>query len=1075
VKIRLLALLLVLFTVNSVSAAKFNAYGLKFYTVETEHFIINYMDGTGHLVKKVASRFEELYSIYRNTYNIKLPNKTNVVILDSDESNGWALHYTNTITLWTHDFDFNMRGSHDWFEDVIAHEFAHIVSMSTAVKTPSVISDFRVGYFSHPNVKNRVEAIHSFPSEILPRWLSEGIAQYESTRNNGDAWDSHRDMIMRSLSLSENLLSWDHMQVFTGKGDDYEKTYNHGFSLVKYIAETYGYEKIPALLRASDKFTRLTFDRSIKEVLGISGKQLYQDWKKHLEKHYKEQVTNLGTQVYGKKINKYGYENYWPQFTPDGKGIFFLSNNKGDYGRKQMYLYSLSDTVKDDNKIKMVKPLGGFYDLNAATGKICYTSPKSHKSILPAERGGEPVRDLFIDTMPSDKKPKGLFHKKTEKQITIGKDIMNAVFSPDGKQFACAQRDIDKFRLVLTDTSGKILRTLYPADTTKNDLFFLYTINWASDGSKIAFSYFDYKNRKVAIFDTATKKCEVICDTDHDERDPRFSPDNKHLYFSSDRTGIFNIYRYEFASGKLEQVTNVTGGAFAPSISPDNKKLVYAGYAKEGYGIYYIDNIVPVKTADSSTLQASLAEKGYTPEEPCTLSISTPRKYSRLPRQLLLVPTFFAEQAVTQTNNVNKGRTVYKTGLIFNLIEPLTLSNLGNEIDGYILVEPKHLFSIKDFFIKPSRGFFNPDANYDIGLLGTTHALPFDISMDYNLRGIAGVDTFYNEGTDTIEELPYNVQMQKLNLQVSHYFFKSLNQHTSLDQGPGVHLLLGGNITDVNVYIDSTIDFKYTLDQGFRFGAMATTGVIAMNPRSTISPEGHVLKLQYTYNTSFALKEENSFNQNKERFDKYTYHEIRGHLKMGIPTPWYKKHDFHIDLSGVTVQNTTKDDVPLPSYFQPAGWLPGYSYFYKSQKHKAIKTNKDSIVSFDTLVLTGNNVIQGEFSYRFPLWKGLIDKKIGFLYLDQLYGAFNVSGGAAFDNPSDIRDLGRNDVLLSVGGEIRLETKTFNSFPMAIKLRYDRGLDKEAPVGGDRLTFTLGYDFDNWGTVLSPDYSRQKR
>lgn len=1058
-------LFIFLFTITfGVSAAKYNAYGLKFYTLDTDHFLIHYMDGTGHLANKVACKFEELYSIYRNTYNITLPNKTNVMILDSDESNGWAFSNINTITIWTHDFDFNLRGSHDWFDDVIAHEFAHIVSISSSYKTTPVIPEFRVGYFSHPNEKNRTEAIHSFPTDILPRWFSEGIAQYESSRHGADTWDSHRDMILRTLVLSDKLLSWDQMQVFTGRGDDYEKTYNHGFSLVKYIAETYGYDNIAAMCRASSKLPRLTFDKAIKEVLGISGRQLYAQWKKHLETIYTADVKNIGTQVYGNRINKYGYENFWPQFTPDGKGIFFLSNGKYDYGRKSFCQYSLSDTVKEDNKIKVLSPIGAFYSISSKTGKICYTSGKSSKSTLPAKIGGTSVRDIFIDTIPSDKKKNGLFQRKKEKQITFKKDIFNAVFSPDGKYFACAQREVDKFKLVMTDTSGKVFKTLYPVDTSKNDINFIYTIDWAPDGKRIAFSFFDQHDRKVAIYDTLTKQCTVVCNTDNDERDPRFSPDGKHLYFSSDRSGIFNIYRYEFSSGKLEQITNVTGGAFAPSISPDNNQLVYAGYDRFGYSIYHINKIATVKSIQTDT--SALAVRQFTDVPTCTLSLSPSRKYSRIPHQFMFVPTFFAEQSASRSDNVNEGVTIYKTGFIFNLFEPLTLSGMGNEIDGYFLIEPKHLFD----FIDLNRGFFNPDASYDIGLMGSTQVLPFRVSCDYGIRGIAGVDSFFNEYSDSTESLPYNYQMQNLNLQISHIFGKNSGSVQAFQDALSLHLLLSGNITNVNLLLDGTTDFKYTLDEGFRIGLMGTSSAVKMNSRSVISPEGHTAKLQYTFNTKFALKEENSFNnKNQERFDRYNYHELRGHIKTGLAAPWHPKHDFHIDLNGATIRNIKKNE-DIPSYLLPGAWIPGYTYYYRDIKNKPTNTNEYAKKTYDTLTITGNTVFSGEISYRFPLWPGLIDKKIGFIYLERLYAGINAGAGTGLDRPSDVFNIKRNNLLAAYGCELRLEAKTFSSYPLAVKLRWDRGIDRKAPIGGDHFTFSLGYDFDNWGTVLSPDY-----
>ena len=619
-----------------------------------------------------------------------------------------------------------------------------------------------------------------------------------------------------------------------------------------------------------------------------------------------------------------------------------------------------------------------------------------------------------------------------------------------------------QINLVLVDTAGKTLHTIYPIDPSKNDIHFIYSVDWAPQGSQIAFSYFDTHDRKVAIYDTLKKTCVVVCNTENDERDPRFSPDGKYLYFSSDRTGIFNIFRYQLTSGILEQVTNVTGGAFAPSIAPDSKLLVYAGYDKNGYGIYLIDKIVPLNKTDSTAI--ALLPKEYISAPPCTLSISNPRKYSKVPRQLMLVPTFFAEQSATDEKNVNKGKTAFKTGFIFNLFEPLALSGMGNEIGGYFLVDPRH------FFIDLSRGGLNPDASYDMGLYGKTQTHPLTLSMDYNLRGIAGVDSFYDEIEDSVLQLPYNVQIQNFNLQASHFFNGGAYGSNEL----ALHLLGGLGKTDVNLFQDGFGDYKYTLDWGFRFGTMGTIGSVKSNAHRNISPEGIVAKIQYTFNTEFALKDENSFNSSgQERFDKYEFHEVKSHIKMGMPSPWYAKHDLHLDLNGTAISNLGSK--ANPSFLLPAAWVPGYSYYYRSTKQKPLNAKSDSVISFDTLVITGNAVLSGEASYRFPLWPGLIDKRIGFIYLERIYGAINVSTGAGFQNASKFLEFDSKDWLVSYGCEFRLEAQTFSSYPLAIRLRWDRGIDRAAPIGGDRFTFSLGYEFDNWGTVLQPDYRNSSR
>jgi hypothetical protein len=68
-----------------------------------------------------------------------------------------------------------------------------------------------------------------------------------------------------------------------------------------------------------------------------------------------------------------------------------------------------------------------------------------------------------------------------------------------------------------------------------------------------------------------------------------FTPDGTRLIFSSDRSGIANLYAYELATGALTQLTDVIGGAFQPDVSPDGKSLVYVGYNSRGFDLYRLE------------------------------------------------------------------------------------------------------------------------------------------------------------------------------------------------------------------------------------------------------------------------------------------------------------------------------------------------------------------------------------------------------------------------------------------------------------------------------------------------------
>src|SRR5690606_34000655 len=67
--------------------------------------------------------------------------------------------------------------------------------------------------------------------------------------------------------------------------------------------------------------------------------------------------------------------------------------------------------------------------------------------------------------------------------------------------------------------------------------------------------------------------------------DPVFTPDGAAVIFSSDRTGVFNLYRMELATGATTRLTNVLTGAFQPDVSPDGTWIAWTGYSSYGFDV----------------------------------------------------------------------------------------------------------------------------------------------------------------------------------------------------------------------------------------------------------------------------------------------------------------------------------------------------------------------------------------------------------------------------------------------------------------------------------------------------------
>ncbi|MDR0307813.1 MAG: hypothetical protein LBI42_13395 [Chitinispirillales bacterium] len=1086
--------LLILFLIAAVpytawASKKHNAYGQKHYTVESSNFRIHYHRGLDHLVPRVANKLEQLHEIFAETYHIKLPQKTDVVLYESEIPDAFAYPNFNFIYLGVHDYEYNLRGSSDWFDDVLTHEYAHVVSIATGFKFPPSVPHLQFGYFTHPNSGVRFEGLHVFPTDIMPMWFLEGIAQYESSRRGADKWDTHRDMIMRTLTLSGKTLSWPHMQVFTGRGDDFEKTYNHGFSLVAYISETYGYEKVASLLRESKRVDRLSFDSAIKSVLGISGRQLYSDWRQHLSRKYKAQISAIGEQTFGRKISIDGYDNGYPRFSTDGGKIFFVSNSTNDYSFRSLFSYTLSDTIKDNaKKIKFEMPVSSNYDIHAPSGKIAYVSRKSSKSIQDPKRGGQRTFDLFIDTLPPEKGGRKIFGKKTEKQVTVQKSVFAAAFSPKGDQLACAVRKFDRFFLAITDTAGKDTRIVYPAVSSEDNFFksaslpqgsdsvsfsTIFSLDWSPDGKLIAVDYIDGENRRIGVYDIHKKTFSIICETEHDQRNPYFNSDGSALYFSSDRTGIFNIFRYVFAAGKLERVTNVSGGAFHPALSPDGKKLVYSGYDKDGYGIYLLDTIKTLQT-QTITDEAGLLRSANLPQE-YSVPLSNRSDYSRFPKQFLAVPTILAEQPMTHDNDETRGVGQLKAGVVLNFMDPLAWADVGNEFGAFFLVDISRITE----FINLDKGLISPAASYDAGIFATSRMLPVKLEGEVMVRGIAGEDWFYEESEDTTMVLPYRIQLSNVLIGATH----------PIGAGLQLQLFTGLNSYDVALDLEEAYGegvFSYNLGKGYRAGALVHFANQAVNSRSNISPTGLAGKLQYSLWHQYSLKEENSFSFEssgiKEHYDTYLFHQLDGRVLLGMNSPLYPKHDLHLTFGGSYVKAI--GDQEIPSFYLPIAQVPGYTFFYKNEITK-IEYNDTSVIKQDTVLVTGKAVLLGEFSYRFPLWPRSIDRKLSFLYLDRLYGALNFSAGGGWDKPTDVFNFDRSDWLFGYGAELRLEALSFNSYPLALKFRWDYGADKtkaetfadkrKVTLGGHRYCLSIGFSFDNWDMIPVVDYFSPSR
>ncbi len=175
-------------------------------------------------------------------------------------------------------------------------------------------------------------------------------------------------------------------------------------------------------------------------------------------------------------------------------------------------------------------------------------------------------------------------NKDEETRLTHNLRANQPSVSNDGKKIVFLFQKDGTTNLGIVDIDGLNFKRLTFFENGEQ----VYNPKFSNDDSYIIFDYSYHHTRDIAKVDVEGGKHEFIFATENDQRNPVFDK-NGNIIYSSDETGIFNIYFYNPETKEKKQLTNVIGGAFMPSVN-DKGDITYAGYTSEGYKIFFISN-----------------------------------------------------------------------------------------------------------------------------------------------------------------------------------------------------------------------------------------------------------------------------------------------------------------------------------------------------------------------------------------------------------------------------------------------------------------------------------------------------
>ncbi|NQV41719.1 MAG: PD40 domain-containing protein, partial [Candidatus Marinimicrobia bacterium] len=516
----------------------------------------------------------------------------------------------------------------------------------------------------------------------------------------------------------------------------------------------------------------------------------------------------------------------------------------------------------------------------------------------------------------------------------------------------------------------------------------VYAPKWSPQGDRIIFDYTSGSNRDIAVYHLSSGAIEPLLTSVWDERDPVFRGDST-IYYSDDRTGVFNIYKYDLQTMDNPRVTNVVGGAFQSEWQSD--KLYYSLYDSLGFNIAVLD-------------ESELIEVQSTP-----LSESTDR---------IIAPTWTRHKS-----QLSATEYVFRAGPLF------LLPRLQIEMDQ----------SKNDVLFKPGFYFFSDEiiSNYSmIGGFGLAPNLDMDLFLSAQYKGFLPTLTFeiYKMLRHTNEELGYFDQVYTADSDVDVTFSLTQGVLSADIKVPPMHTVnLDISASNYNTAIAShTViglpagGFSYDYFKGWDWGIKWDVHNIKVRQERGINPSGFKSTLALRTNHHQFLEDLTA--RDASKFSDNNYLNINASTFYGymLPIPG------NMVISNTTELNLIDNNLIDPFFWEFGGGMPGLKgYPFYSMK------GTRRIVSSTTL--------------RLPIFRDSY-RKVGHLTVRDLYLGFHGQFGAVWAadpdmvTPDDLsawmeHEGDRIDLVRDVGVDLRLALNSYYAFPTAFEFGAYYGLD----------------------------------
>ncbi|HEX7595231.1 MAG TPA: hypothetical protein VF387_02690, partial [Gemmatimonadaceae bacterium] len=543
--------------------------------IETEHWLVHYYPEEKEGAMAAARMAERSYARLSKVLDHQFREKKPVVLFASRAEFG-----QNNVT---GDLGEGVGGVTDYARGRMILPLTGDLGSFEHVLTHEMVHEFQYDIFARGKAGANVQTLNQVDP---PTWFMEGMAEYLSSGPNHTLTTTW----LRDAAVNGNLPTIEQM---TERPDKYFP-YRYGEALFDYIGERWGDAAIGEILQ---NVTTLGIARAFQRQLGLTLHELSDDWRESVNAKYLPQAAVLDrprtfSQPLLTEKRSGGQIFLAPSLSPDGNRIAFLSN--GSFKRGELFIDLWLADARTGKRIKRL--VESTLNPNFEELRLLYSqssfSNNGRMIAFTAQRNGKDVMYLMDVARTA---------VTTRIDLPTVDAIWSPVWSPDDKQIAFSGTHGGITDLYVVNADGSGMRQL------TNDEYGDLQPAWSPDGKKLAFatdrspetnlSVLKFSKWRIAVMDLQSGAIEVLPNQGGLNLNPAWSPDGRQLAFISDRTGLPNIFLFDFTDQQHYQLTNVLGGVsaiteFSPAISwaREADRIAYTSFERGDYTIWTIDN-----------------------------------------------------------------------------------------------------------------------------------------------------------------------------------------------------------------------------------------------------------------------------------------------------------------------------------------------------------------------------------------------------------------------------------------------------------------------------------------------------